>query len=613
MMGSIDSEILKFADTLFSLYKSRNEMFSGMDDVYYGRWDLPEGMPDWVQKVVMMDGHDAVQTSVRVISQYKNLRVKVRPMLPGDANQRRANDLETALKWNLLTSMRRTDNNILHDIAFSSVQYASTCVETVYLPYQIKVLETLGRDTKRLKALQRDGDFMFLNHHPANIYPMYSMYGLEGILIVKLQLAKEFKKEWGSMADNVVMKDDEDKEVWVTSYDYRTYDRRVVWGVLNNTKAYKTNKSMDEHAGEGIVIMDMENELGFLPFAIRRWGNSMSSDTSEKYNPMLKTMWESGQYDMLNVFASMDATLAWKRAAQPIGEHQSATGEKMRIDATEPLMVIESGPGEKFTPLPPQTVDQRLAGQYANYRGMVWQSTIARSLQSLDFPGGTAYSSINQVLSAATSSLSPYKTIMEQTIGDIFSTMLQWVRFYGDMFGKVNLYGEYGGQKAGRVALIASDTIEPSKVRIEVVVTPDIPLDMQAQINSAVLMKREFSHISEKSMLEEIGIENPDEEFDIRVQEDLSRAMVDLKIAGMQKDQDVQMQGQIMQMQAAIAQQQQAQQQEADRAAMEAEAAAAGNAGGGAASPITENTGGLGGNPAAGGTPPVQAAPGQAI
>ena len=578
----------ELADTLIEQHTHRNEQNDHMDDIFYGRWHLPDGMPDWVQEVQVMDGHDAVQTSARVLSQYKNLRVRVKPIAYSE-NDKWAEDVKVALKWNLATSMRRSDGNILHELGFSSVQYANPVVQVVYLPYQEKILDAMGRDSKKIKKLKKNGDFLLVSHHSSNVYPSYSMYGLEAVLVVKVQLAKEFKAEWGKLANKVLEKDEEDKELYITSYDLWTYERRIVWGVQGSTNAVVENMGHN-----GIEIWNDVNELGFIPFAIRRWGNKTSNNSDEWYNPMLKTMYDSGQWDMLNIYASMDGTLAWKRAAMPVGVHTSPTGEKLKLDVTEPVGVVEPGIGGTFTPLPPPSVDNRISSNLADLRGSIWQSTIARSLQSLEFPSGTASSSINQVISAATSSLSPYKTIMEQCLSDIFYIMLCYVRYYGDVYEGASLYGE----KDGAAVSIPHNTIEPDAVRIEVVITPDVPLDMQAQINSATLLLREF-RVPQAELLEELGYDNPSELWERRAQEDLDNVTMDVETQRAIKELEFEYATKTMEMQAGIQQQvqeQQMQQQQAKEAA---------------AKPITENTGGLGGNPAMGGTPPVQAAPGQ--
>jgi len=601
-------ELRRKADVLISGEGPRNNLYEGVDDVFYGRWNLPPGMPEWVQKVVMMDGYDAVSTATRVMSQWKNLRVKVLPMQDMDAARDRANQIETALKWNLMSSMRRSETNILHDTAFSAVQYAMTANQIVYLPYQEKVMEAMGKSTNRIKFSRKFGDFAFESHHPANVYPYFTMYGLEGVLVVKVQTLEEFKAEWGELAKKIDIKKGDTSESYVSTFDWWDYDRRVTWAIQTGTRTVASNTVEGGELVRGDVILDDKNELGFIPFAIRRWGNSLSSLANEKVRPMLKSMWDSGQYDMLNVYASLTGTLAWKRAAAPVGEHQSATGDKLKLDYTEPVAVIESGPGEKYIPLPPERMDVRLENELEKFRGMIWQSTVARQLQSLDFPGGAAFSTVDRALSAAVASLSPYKTLVEQTLSDMLHLMLCSVRYYGDKFGKVNLYGEYGGEKAGNFVSIPSDTIAPEALRIEVEMTPDVPLDEQARANTAIMLYRDLG-IPASELVENIGFGDPRVLFDKRAQEDIERSVIEVEVQRPLRELEQEYQERTMQMQAGIQQQQQQQQQQ--MALEEQQAMVQNELQNQAAAPVTEALGGLGRNPAAGGLPPAQGAPGQ--
>lgn len=605
-----DSELMELADRLIEENQERNDKFSKVDDAFYLRWDLPEGMYDWVVKTVSTEGHDAVMTATRVMSQWKNLRIKSQPIptttpdgrvVAMEANRQRANEIESALHWNLMQGMQKAESSLLWEIAFAAVQYAMPVVETVYLPYQEKVAEALEKDTKRIKALRKRGDYAFISHHPANVYPVFSMWGLESVLIVKVQTVDEFVKEWGKLAPKVVDKDGSVK--YITSYDYRDYDRRVVWGLPSPNNSLVTNARVLD----GYDIMDEPNELGFIPISVRRWGNSLSTDSGERVEPLLGTMVESMQWDMLNTFKTIKTTLAWKRAAKPLFVHKSPTGESVEFDYTESAGVVEAGAQDEIIPLPGNAVDQVLEREFTNVQDEVWQATMSRKLATLDFGDRTPASAVNQVLEANTGQLSPYKTLAEWCLNDVCHTMLCYARYFGDKYGTVDLYGQYGMRdkygvnksKVGKDIRIPSNTIEPDSIRLEITLTPDVPMDEQQKWNSAVLAKREFPQLPQEYILEEVGISNPAELLEIGWQELWDKFYIEQDMADMNEKRQMQNQMEMqqaqmqMQMQAQQAQAQQAQSTETQQ------------------QPVTENTGGLGGNPAAGGRPPVQAAPGQ--
>src|SRR3990172_3874921 len=436
-MSELDS-YFDLAESLITLYQPRNDLYANMDDLFYKDWTFPDGMPDWVMKVVSNDPADAVMTTVRTFATLKP-RFKVMPMLPNEANRKRANEIETAISYNFMQAGRRNDNSVVWDVMLSATLYAEVAAQVIYLPYQEKILEAMGKDTKRVKATRRFSDFAFIIHNPANVYPVWSEYGLEGVLTVRVQDVDEFRASWGKLANKVVTENDynEGRVTYVTSFDYIDYEKRCVWGVYSDTTSIAVR-------GAGIKILEEDNKLGFIPYAIRRWGNSLSLNTDQRVMPLLQSVYDSGAWDMLNVFESLDASLAIKRAAQPQYAAETPPGTDVELDNTEPVGVAKLPQGTRqFTPLPSQQVDQRVTMLKNEKRGGIWQSSVSKVLQSLEFPSGTAYSSVNQILSVATNALSPYKLLGLRALEEIAHQMLCWIKYYGKEYGKGDLYGRY--------------------------------------------------------------------------------------------------------------------------------------------------------------------------
>jgi hypothetical protein len=592
------------AEGFIDAYKDRNDLFSHIDDMHQKRWSFPAGMPDWVLKVVSTDPADAILTTVRTFATLEP-RFKVMPMLPNQANRDRANQIETALKYNFRQAGKRNDAKIEWDVMMSATLYAEVAAQVIYLPYQEKILEAMGKDTRRIKAAKKNGDFAFIIHNPANVYPEWSEYGLEGVMTARVQTVDEFMYTWGDLAKKVVSDEDYDSGnvSYVTSFDYINYEKRCVWGVYSNSMDVKCT-------GAGIKILEEENKLGFIPYAIRRWGNSLSGDPKERVMPLLASVYDSGQWDMLNVFSSLDASLAIKRAAQPQYAAETPPGTDVELDNTEPVAVAKLPQGTRqFTPLPSQQVDQRVMSNKAQFQSGIWQSTVSRTLQTLEFPSGTAYSSVNQILSTATNALAPYKLLGQNALAEIAHLMLCWVKYYGKEYGTVDLYGQYDDKtNAGKETRISSDTIDPDALQIEVVLTADIPVDQLQRINGAVLVKQNF-RVPEAELIEDLGYGDPAELAKRRDLEDYKTAYIQtdlqrIQMAAQMEMQQAQMQ---MQMEAQQAQQSQAMEQE-QQARMQEEQMAAAQAN---ASPGNENLGGPGFNPAGGGTPPVQGNRGQ--
>ncbi len=597
----IDQEYIDLAQGLIDTYQPRNDVFSHVDDMVYKRWSFPEGMPDWVLKKVSTDPADAVMTTTRTFATIRP-RFKVMPMLNDEDNRNRANQIETAIGYNFRQASRRNDASVVWDVMWSASLYAEVAAQVIYLPYQEKILKAMGKDTKRVKAAKRFGDFAFIIHNPSNVYPEWSEYGLEGVLTVRVQTVDEFRATWGEMAEKIVSeKDYQDGKVsYVTSFDYINYEKRCVWGICSDTDVIRVE-------GNGVMVMEEENKLGFIPYAIRRWGNSLSTATDERVMPLLQSVYDSGQWNFLNVFSSLDASLAIRRAAQPQYAAETPPGQDIEIDATEPISVAKLPTGTRnFTPLPSQSVDSRVAMQKGEFSSAIWQTTVSKMLNSLEFPGGTPSSSVNQLLSTATNSLAPYKILAELALSEVAHQMLCWISYYGKEYGKADLYGQYDDKtRMGQEIHISSDTLDPDALEIEVSLTPDIPVDRLQQINGAVLIKQNFA-VPEAELIEDLGFGDPNELSKRRKLEDYENAYIQLDLKKMDMALQMEFQQQQMQMQMQAQQEQQSQAMAQEQAMRQQEAQQAQAAGGG--TPSQDAMQGLGSNPAMGGMPPVNMA-----
>jgi hypothetical protein len=612
-MSELDS-YFDLAEGLIETYKPRNDLFAAVDDMFYFRWNFPAGMPEWVMKTISTAPHDAVMTTVRTFATVEPYH-KVLPMLPNEANRQRANEVETALAYNMRRAGRRNDAKLEWDIMWSATQYAEVAAQVIYLPYQIKVLKALANDAnskkiaakaRRAEAAKRFGDFAYIVHNPGSVYPEWSEYGPEGVLTIRVQTVDEFRNTWGDLSKKVVTDTDYDegKVSYVTSFDYENYEKRCAWGVLSDTSDIAVR-------GPGVKMLEKDNKLGFIPYAIRRWGNSLSTNTDERVMPLLQSIYLSGKWDMLNVFESLDASLAIKRAAEPEYAGEFPSGQSPTVDNTEPVGYIDLPAGTRnFNKLPAQSVDQRLTMQKAQFTSDIWQGAVAKVLQSLEFPSGTAYSSVNQILSVATGSLSPYKILGENSLSEIDHQMLCWVKYFGAEYDKsATLYGYYSDKtNAGKSVSLPYDTLNPDELDIEVTLTADIPVDKLQQINGAVLLKQNF-RVPEDELLEGLGLGNPADLAKRRDLEDYKAAYIQADLQRIAMAPQLEAQQQQMAQQAEMQQAQQSQAMEQEMMAREQEAALAGAEQN--ASPGNENLGGMGMNPAMGGMPPVQANRGQ--
>lgn len=595
-------EYQDIADDLINVtYKGRNTLYTALDAMFNLEWSKPSELPDWIIKNVSTEPRDAAITTVRTFATLRP-RFKIMPLLNDEANRDRANQIETALGWNYNLANKRSGTNITWDILMSAVRYGMSAAQVIYLPYQEKILEAMGKDTKRIKAAKRFGDFAFVVHNPANIYPTYSEYGLESVLAVRVQTGEEFRNSWGKLADKIDTVDDVEEMEYVTTFDYYTNEKRCVWAVASDVADVTVQ-------GNGVIILEEDNKLGFIPYACRRFGDGLSLDSDKQVIPLLQSVYKSGQWDWLNIYSSLSASLEVKRAARPEYAGEFPPGTSPVVDNTEPSGTLELPQGTRnFIPLPAQATDSRLAQGKAEFQSKIWQSTIARALQSLEFPSGTAYSSVNQVLSMASKSVGHYKSVGQDTIADLGYLMLCWVAYYGKEYSKVDLYGQYDNKAMkGTEIRLASDTLDPEGMQIDAQLYDDLPVDKLQQINGAVLAKNNFN-IPESDLVEDLGYGDPSELKKRRQLENYENAYIQTDLQKLQMQAQLEMQQAQMQMQQQAQQVQMQAQQEAQmqQAQLQQQSQAMNNA-----SPANQNLGGDGFNPAQGGTAPVQGNRGQ--
>jgi hypothetical protein len=236
-------------------------------------------------------------------------------------------------------------------------------------------------------------------------------------------------------------------------------------------------------------------------------------------------------------------------------------------------------------------------------------------LQNLQFPSGTAYSSVNTLLGQAANSLSPYKLLAQNTLAELAHQMLCWVKYYSKEYDEsASLYGQYNTKsKLGQEVRIQGKYLNPDELQLEVILTADMPVDKLQQINAAVLTKQNF-RVPEEELLEDLGYGDPRELADRRDQEDFNNAYIQNDLQKIQMETQLEFEQKQMEMQAGLQQQQMQQQQEAQSQQMqqeqamrqqEAQQASASQNG----SPAQEQMAGM--NPAMGGMPPVNMANGQ--
>ena len=490
----------KLHDRLVEHYRKRNELYDQVDDHVHSIWELPEEIKDvsWMRTVKTTDPADAIATTVRTFATHSP-KFRLTPMANNAPNRQRANEIEQILRWHWKRASQRSEVRPLWDIVESAARYAMVACQVVYLPCQFETFKTMGTSDPRAKAALSLGPYAIVPNHPSGIYPQYSSLMLEGVLSVRQETADDFCSFWGDRAKKLksALREDGNME-YVTVWDYTDYEERVVF-------AFIAQKD-DEDSGKKFEIVNEVHGLPFLPWIVKKWGNTLDSSSKERVNPMLGSLIEAGQWPTQNVLESIGTSLVIQRSAHPVAYDETPNGEGLDVDYSEPATTVHGRTGmTKYQPLPAPSIDPQIAAYTDRMGARMSKATVARVLQNLDFPSGTPYSSVNQILDAAMSAIAPFKLLAQDAVAGIAKNMLEWASFWKD-----DLTG-YGSSKStmGKEYTLKWDEFDPKDLDIEVTLTPYVPIDQVALLNAGILGNKNLK-IPLGRIQEDIGIEDPE-------------------------------------------------------------------------------------------------------
>lgn len=556
----------------------RDQMLAAMDRMWRGEWRLPPQMADlrWVHKVVSTDPHDALRAGTRVLSSVEP-RISLQ-LLGGEAGENGGGDeLERALGWLFRCASRRRRASVLRDVVLSALLYDEVVAQVVYLPHQIAALRAFDGDTRRLEAAGRYGPFAVLVRNPRQVHVRYSDWMPEAVLLKRVMATTEALDFWGKKAGRLRRALDDKRAAekrYLTLYDYMDLEVRVVWAMLQQDSSILSPPLADEGAPSGgIELLREEHRLGFLPWVAKVGGTTLVDDPAHQRIPLLYAIYQTDQWSTQNILETLMASEAIAYAAAPRLKVEGPS-DAVQVDYGEPGRTAYVPPGHDLNPLDPPQMDNNLAAIADRVGERIGKSTVPRVLQSGDYPGGIAYSTLNLATQSGIKSLAPYKELAEQALADMLMHMLYWI----DHSGEVVVSLGSGRDVRGRRFSIDPALFDVDKVFIEVELTADVPSDRMARINAGALAVQQLGY-SRARALEQVGENDPQVIMQEARQEELD--LLELEI---EKQRRLAAAGL----------------QPMGRAGSEKGASANGLSGGS----------GQGFNPALGGTPPVTAAPG---
>jgi hypothetical protein len=577
------SKYQNYAAQMLSADASRNAAFNAYESIVHCNWELPADLREYegIRKTISTDGQDAVMAGVRVLSSLEP-GISYMPLLDNYPNRAKANEIERILKWHLKSANGRRPASIVRDVVRSALIYDEVDCQVVDVDYQIKLCEDLKANASRYKAVQRYGRFMVNGYNPKHVHTRRSNYMPEAVLLCVTKKAREVMAEWGDRAKN--LKEAAEGDANVKYYDYCDYDRRVIW--------------VDDVKDWNGVIMDEPTNMPFLNGWISVVGGTNLEEGEEhKRQPILYSMYTSGNWDTLNVLRTIQVYKVIAHGMSPTILEQGPISEsttEISYDGSEPVAKIT--PGNQAQPMAPPMLDRAMEEMITGFQGQIYKSTVSQILQNADIPAGTAFSTLNLATQTALGALKPAKDLAQCGVREILTQFLLWTKYSGET---LYAYGT-GKEDNGMNLSLDPDTIDPTAIYIDVDLKPDVPTDRQQRANTAAMAVQQLGY-SKESALDDMGVEDPALEMRKGYHEKLLDNQIGLIIAEQQAQLQMKVQEATMQMQMAM---QQAQQQMTMPQGGQAP-------GGGMPTPQAGmNMGGQQMNPALGGQPPAQANPG---
>lgn len=464
--------------------KPKHDDARSIDKMIHCDWELPPELQNmaWVRAVRSTDPHDAVKTGSRILSTTRPI-FRIHPVGPLEENRQVTSEIERAISWQYNIASRRT-TNVTRDIVESALRYDEICVHVMFLPWhKSNVLAGSGGSLPpQWEHATRAGSYVLLVENPQDVHYRYNFLGLECLALVKVMRAEDayVYYQHPDIFDDI--KNRQNKESYITVFDYWDYYQRESFGYLHDT-AVKA-----EAGGEpDYIFQSTEMDLPFIPWAIKRGGTALERDKRFQVHPILAPMVWAKVWEDQNVAESLAFGESIAYAAAPRGVIENDYGQIVDIDYHEPNKPIRLQAGQKYVPIPPPEIDQSLLeiGDRLKARGD--KATVARFLQNLDFPSGSAFATVNAVIKSATSALDPAKELAEETLAEVAKLMLMYVHHTTEpIIGYENTRTSdlYGTQYS-----VSPDDFDPAALFIDVKLTANIPTDHQQRVNTAVMMQ----------------------------------------------------------------------------------------------------------------------------
>jgi hypothetical protein len=535
-------KIQNLADELIEDGVERNKILDKSDKMWKVDWSVPDSLKgkDWIVPAPTSDPRDQMLSGGSMLANNKETR-HFNPYDDTPEAKNLADRVEKNLAWTFHQATRRRHTSIVQDMIMSGIRHGAICYENVFLPYQAKIF---GMSAKRKRAIARFGNTSYVVHNIKTVYPRYSDYMLENILVVHTMDYNAALDFFGERMEKLDNAPDE-----ITIYDWWDLDNRAVW------------YSSEGSAIGGTAILDPDGKDGkhglpFIPWVCRIGGSTLDDDAEDQYNPLCLATIRNNSWKVQNLVRTLVLSEGIAHMSSPKWGKFGPGAEEVTIDYGDPAVNITSPNAETkveaFNAVP---MDQGLMNMVNIFRADMDKSSLSPLMQGGSMPSGTAYATYNIKMQSDMSRLFPYKALAQEAIAEGDVITMQWYK---------HMRMDFVGYGMGKNDRNKKYTVEPQeydmdKIHIDVELNPDIPVDRNQRINGAINLYERLG-VSLEEVLDELGYENPSDIAKQSAREKIIRAMWDAKAKEILSAVDVKVQAQMAQIQMGI--QQQAQQQQ---------------------------------------------------
>lgn len=515
---------------LLRYHQKSHLKMAAMDAMDHMIWTpaWPDGMqpPDWWRNFPTPKLKNDLNAGVNMFSKVAP-QFKLIPLHNSQGTRDRANEIEMALQWQYYLSSMVGKKNVTRNVVRNALKYDEVVIQVIYNKEQRKQNDVLGG-----RQWNMPGDFTFVVHNPMTVYPQFSSYGMESMLLVKKTTVLDVKAAWGNRITKLNDLEDEagTSQAYVYLFDWTDHDDRIVLcfpaSTSNQAPITTTMTNLPVGVGDPIQILMAPHKLPFMPWVDVIGGADDDELPENQHKPLLDTAYEGDQYNNANIMRSALRSKLLATLTKPTYRSKTMDGDEPEIDRSGPEPVVNLMVGEDFDELPPAQMDNRIAQFIAEDDAEMGGGTIPDILSAPSIKSGVAFSSINHQYDVAESKLDPHIQVAETGFGDVGKIMLRYYIHYGDPLTGYETLDKNGKrfqsksgidkQQAytGNPVNIPSDEIPRDVARGDAIylkakLTASHPIDETQQLNGGLLMKQ--IGYPQEEIFEALGEANPQE------------------------------------------------------------------------------------------------------